>query len=585
MDRDQSLEDEIVEIATFLNEFDSLVQAHGVRFITRRYENLVDKEWFESLLKLDETELFLLPVKYDSIFDQKKIEIAPSLRMFLRKCRLFSFSSIPANFSNLEIVTQGSVGDEEQKVCLEEDEFHEQITKAMKPKKRHEVGLLANLIYRVALSHGCKSILDLGCGQGYLMQVLAFYYKLDVLGVDSSAAQTKGALKRAMHAQAHLTRYIWKHKHLDASKIDLSPVFLTMICPIDTNIKISNLQKIASSDALMEPKAVEKKYKKPNEPKPFRKPAVHPLLSEQGVILVGLHTCGDLAPSTLKLFHESDVVKAMINVGCCYNLMTDHQTQEEKGNAKESENLFLESEKPYLGDSEENPDKQCGAKLVKHVGGYPLSELATRLMPKLSRAARVLACQSVSKRMKHVEREKEMIKNRMDSSNANTSKIEEEETNEDEESEESEEILLPVDLVHRSQVFRAVLQFIYEEHYESGLNYYSGQYSKEYLRSFAIYCNHIISRQSLPKKLTDEELEQIWEEKGVPIYHKLVAFDNLRVCLSSVIEAFILKDRLLFLRQQDASHGSHNRHELIPIFDASISPRNMAFLSSKIEKK
>ncbi|XP_070803453.1 probable methyltransferase-like protein 25 [Pituophis catenifer annectens] len=48
-------------------------------------------------------------------------------------------------------------------------------------------------------------------------------------------------------------------------------------------------------------------------------------------ILVGLHTCGDLAPSTLKLFNAVPEIKAVCSVGCCYHLLSEEHEMHEEG--------------------------------------------------------------------------------------------------------------------------------------------------------------------------------------------------------------------------------------------------------------
>jgi hypothetical protein len=42
-------------------------------------------------------------------------------------------------------------------------------------------------------------------------------------------------------------------------------------------------------------------------------------------LLCGLHTCGDLGSSSLRLFTEGDA-RALVNVGCCYNLLTEEES-------------------------------------------------------------------------------------------------------------------------------------------------------------------------------------------------------------------------------------------------------------------
>ncbi|XP_041442226.1 methyltransferase-like protein 25 [Xenopus laevis] len=40
-------------------------------------------------------------------------------------------------------------------------------------------------------------------------------------------------------------------------------------------------------------------------------------------IMVGLHTCGDLAPNTLRIFTARSEIKAVCSVGCCYHLLSE----------------------------------------------------------------------------------------------------------------------------------------------------------------------------------------------------------------------------------------------------------------------
>jgi len=572
---------ELDQLCDFVNEYDWLIQAHGARFFTKGYERLVPKDWLDALMQLSETSLYLLPCLYEMVFDTTGIVPPDSLLVFLRKCKSFALPSTPeANALSLLSLPPFD-GSDTAIPPLSQSPFRTVLTKGMSPKKRHEVELLADLIYRVSLQHGCRSVLDLGCGQGYLMQVLGFYYKLDVLGVDSLPLQTNGVVRRAQQTQLLLQGLFRKNPHLDASKLDLTPVLTTLVCPIDTNITMSQLSDLASTSLEVpystDP-ATSSRYPKKYQPIPFRCPAIHPLLSDNGVILVGLHTCGDLAPTTLRLFHESRTVKAMINVGCCYNLMTESECPSRSEARTVSTPSYVAPTGTIVPGNSIN--------LERHLTGYPLSHICKEKVPKLTRAARVLACQSVWKRPAHARTSLSQNPSR-DTSAATLECLEsmisqfpiEERVDEEGDAETS----LPIHLVHRAQAFRAVLQVVYEEVYGSHNNNYSGQYSRDYLQEFPTYCAHLLNRQNFPPKLTEAEMEAKWQEIGVPAYHKLAAFDNLRVCFSQVLENLIMKDRLLFLQEQNKRTGMHCQHVLFPIFDASISPRNMAFLSSKLE--
>ena len=58
-------------------------------------------------------------------------------------------------------------------------------------------------------------------------------------------------------------------------------------------------------------------------------------------------------------------------------------------------------------------------------------------------------------------------------------------------------------------------------------------------------------------------------------------FYSLRAVLAPVIESCILLDRLVYLKEQAEVVAGKQRitAELVPLFDPSISPRNMAIIA------
>lgn len=50
--------------------------------------------------------------------------------------------------------------------------------------------------------------------------------------------------------------------------------------------------------------------------------------------MVGLHTCGDLAANTLRIFTAKPEIKAVCSVGCCYHLLSE-QFENQEGNSSE----------------------------------------------------------------------------------------------------------------------------------------------------------------------------------------------------------------------------------------------------------
>lgn len=45
--------------------------------------------------------------------------------------------------------------------------------------------------------------------------------------------------------------------------------------------------------------------------------------SKEKVLLIGLHTCGDLAPIILRNFVSNPDAQVLVNVGCCYHKLNN----------------------------------------------------------------------------------------------------------------------------------------------------------------------------------------------------------------------------------------------------------------------
>uniref|UniRef100_A0A5F5PRK2 Methyltransferase like 25 n=1 Tax=Equus caballus TaxID=9796 RepID=A0A5F5PRK2_HORSE len=51
----------------------------------------------------------------------------------------------------------------------------------------------------------------------------------------------------------------------------------------------------------------------------------------ENCLMVGLHTCGDLAPNTLRIFTSKSEIKGVCSVGCCYHLLSEEFENPPKG--------------------------------------------------------------------------------------------------------------------------------------------------------------------------------------------------------------------------------------------------------------
>ncbi|XP_078000519.1 putative methyltransferase-like protein 25 [Glandiceps talaboti] len=98
--------------------------------------------------------------------------------------------------------------------------------------------------------------------------------------------------------------------------------------------------------------------------------STHDELLPQSTLLTGLHTCGDLAATILRLFSHDPSTKVLCSVGCCFNLLTEE----------------FDDEPPW--------GVPPGAKTVP---GFPMSDILKSQKAIIGRGARRLACSSNDK--------------------------------------------------------------------------------------------------------------------------------------------------------------------------------------------
>lgn len=146
----------------------------------------------------------------------------------------------------------------------------EVLTDRMEAKKINEVSVAAPYIHSICQASGITHVVDMGSGQGYLSNTLAYLFpSLRVLAIDGSESQIAGSKAFATslgipeHRVQHLVRYI------DGST--------TLASEIDA------------------------------------------WAGGQKCLLVGLHACGNLSEHMLRYFAVCPSITHLAAVGCCYN--------------------------------------------------------------------------------------------------------------------------------------------------------------------------------------------------------------------------------------------------------------------------
>ncbi|XP_048405018.1 methyltransferase-like protein 25 isoform X2 [Stegostoma tigrinum] len=493
----------------------------------------------------------------------------------------------------LDDLIQEMWGNKQKDVFLKPSTF-------MSSKKSHEVELMSEVIVSFAKYCNIQQVIDIGSGKGYLSSYLSMQYGLNVYGIDSSSTNTSGAnernrkLKRYWKVYQRQTKHqnqdnsapenlkeepMNKMEHFEGAKEQIShggeqenspqsqsshvqtPVTDTsldsetsekrnsgvsaqFVGSIDNEFDGTDnlLLEFLSTDAVEMNSLSRKKKDLDDKEKERRKTAsleakakqieeanlyspltlhvtstteLQDIISDiKDSMLVGLHTCGDLASDTLRIFVTKQELKVVCSVGCCYHLLSE--------------------EFELSGDC-----KEC----CHGPWGFPMSQYLRSSIWRCGRNARMSACLPL------------------------------------------ERVTFGQGLPSKSLFYRAVLQVIIKEHFESGKAYTTLQrtknknvgkiYSKS--SSFVDYIRKSVEKLGMDDSKMSDSLIQGYYDRYMPRMKELEAFNLLKVALSPCIEGLILLDRLCYLKEQENVAWS----ALVQLFDPLKSPRCYAVIGVK----
>ncbi|XP_016971471.1 protein RRNAD1 isoform X2 [Drosophila rhopaloa] len=180
-------------------------------------------------------------------------------------------------------------------ILLEHPKMKHMFLKRVKPKKQHEITRMAEIC---ALSHRetpVDFIVDFGAGVGHLARILGYGYGLRVccfeMQPDLNQQATEIDLKLEFMAEKHLPSDEIKHFR--------RPVHLTQRLESDTQPELF----LSSIRNALELKTDQFRF---------------------GII--GLHPCGNLGPTLMRMFLGCPQARFLNFVGCCYQKMTTQVT-------------------------------------------------------------------------------------------------------------------------------------------------------------------------------------------------------------------------------------------------------------------
>jgi hypothetical protein len=298
------------------------------------------KKQLDALLLFLETYSVLLEQHSVDFFVADTFQLLPEEWKFLRNEKLehllemASYGRIPNHWPRslqVFVETSRSLGLDRSADAVNEPKPLSQLVKiGMDPKKVIEVSIMADCIHKLAKDHNISHIVDLGAGQGYLDQCLVYQYGHTVIGVDDSHVQTQGALKHKQIIQrANESKHCAGKLYHINSRVETTDTFEDILRKVNDHITIPN----------------------------------------PSYLLCGLHTCGDLASSMLRQFVIGDA-KVVVNVGCCYNHLTEVDF-EERANPVEHPGFpmsqYLKSRRVQLGYSTRMTATQATSRWAKDV--------------------------------------------------------------------------------------------------------------------------------------------------------------------------------------------------------------------------
>lgn len=217
---------------------------------------------------------------------------------------------------------------------LEHRKLKHMFMKCVKPKKSHEIRRMAVICAQSCQQNSVDFVVDFGAGLGHLARILGYGFGINVCCFEMQADLNQQAVAIDVKLESMAV------KHINASELKhfKRPVHLTQ-----------RLNSTTKPTEFIE--SIREAFQLPSTDFQFG--------------IIGLHPCGDLGATLMRMFLNCKQAKFLNFVGCCYQKMSTEETQ------------------PKV-----------------HLHGYPLSSMLRRQLKtdancQLSYEAREIACHAV----------------------------------------------------------------------------------------------------------------------------------------------------------------------------------------------
>ncbi|XP_062090481.1 uncharacterized protein LOC133796827 [Humulus lupulus] len=529
-------------IVDFLKPYSFFVNAHVVNFFKDRLWEAIDKEWIECLRKEPVENLLQIPsgVVQD--------HWPASLKKFILTLRSLVF---PREQTDLQTVLPG----------LNISSLSTVLAQGMNLKKKHEVEVLSAVVSSITNSVTAHTIVDVGAGQGYLAQVLSFHYQHSVIAIDASSHHGRVTNARAERIKRH---YDSQMRKSESGKRSLTvPKTITChVMSIDTLKDLTSISRVNNNGQDCD-----------NIDTEMQQSLCHGD-TKTSLVLAGLHACGDLSVMMLKAFLDCKEVKAVVSIGCCYNLLSEEGFDHVNSEYGFPMSRGVKSSGLSLGKSLRDLACQSAERwrcleIDAGVNNFELHAFRAAFQMVLNKyyPEVMTTSPSIGRQGKALRRLKkrgtfDSSLSHKDSTCASSHHMH---SNLKENTEPE-----------RGDIFCSVS----ETASLSGRDPPSGSEcenvkSVDKYSLFLRYSQSGLCHLGL-KSLQDIEFHRIWEEVE-PFSEFIGLYWSLRAALGPILETYILLDRLLFLQEQ----GNTIEAVMLSIFDPALSPRNVAIIAKK----
>ncbi|WRX28229.1 Methyltransferase domain - like 4 [Theobroma cacao] len=537
----------IKAIVDFVKPYSFLINAHVVNFFKDRLWEAVDKEWIECLSKEAVENLLLIPsgVVQD--------HWPTSLKDFILTLKSLVF---PREQADLGKVFPG----------FHTTSLTSVLAQGMNLKKKHEVEVLSAIVSSIASTMTADAVIDVGAGQGYLAQVLAFEYHHSVVAIDACSHHGKVTDARAKRIKKHYTAQMWKNGSGN-KKLNVPQ---TITC------RIMSLETLKALTTLLPHKGDVEQIEQDLEKFGLTG-------NKSSLVLAGLHACGDLSVTMLKTLLECEEVRAVISIGCCYNLLSEEGFENAGiqygfpmscgvktvsfSLGKSSRDLACQSAERWKGLGKdaglhnfELHAFRAAFQMVLHKY-YPEVVIAS---PSIGRQGKALRRKQQRRRMEselHDEESTYLSPPQRPSNMGEACSIKQSGQSG---AVDSSGIRLDVDALFNKMSLHTSSRC--EETIPDD------KYSL-----FEKFCQSGLCRLGLEPS-DDINFHGIWKEVE-PYVDLIGVYWSLRAAFGPLLETFILLDRLLFLQEQ----AGNLEAVMLPIFDPALSPRNVAIIAKKLD--